>query len=98
MSDRHIQFAATVRLLPAPDIHPLHPHSHYLLGVILDQHGCSASQDLARSHNSADHGYSVVRYRAMGMVNVAQYQKYKYKSTKNVRSKKYTYRKIFVYS
>lgn len=61
MPEGEVLTTETVWFLPTADVYSLHPDSYPVLGVILDQHGCSASQDLARSHHCAHYDHSAVR-------------------------------------
>ena len=60
MSVCSLHSETSVRILPAPDICTLHPHSHHQLGVILDQCGRHPCQDLYRSDHSAHDDHPAV--------------------------------------
>ncbi len=50
-----LQPEAAVRLLPAADVHPLHPHRRAVLGLLLDQRRGRPGAHLARRHHRAHH-------------------------------------------
>ena len=70
MSDGELLAPASLRILSAPDIHPVHPDCHPLLGLILDQHGRCPCQDLARRHHRTHHDDTTVRLKELHSTGV----------------------------
>ena len=50
-------------LLPDPNLHPVRPDCHHLVGLFLAQQGRHAGPRLPRRHHRADHDYSHVIYQ-----------------------------------
>ena len=66
------------RVLPAADVHPVHPHRHPVLGLVLDQRGRRPRQDLPGCHHGPHHGdptHGLQNRRAKGTMNVCLTQR-----------------------
>lgn len=55
---------ATDGILPDPDVHPVPPHRHPLMGVFLDQHGRSSCQSGTGYHHRAYHDHPELRLQS----------------------------------
>ena len=59
-----VQTAAHVRVLPRPALHPQRPHSHPVLGLLLDRHSsCAGARHPRSAHRAHHHHVAVGRHQ-----------------------------------